>query len=574
MQFGTNLPYLFYGDVGANAWGWRGFATDGFIPAGGFVDVHRVLSNPVTGRPGLVFSADIDARNPARSSGTASTEPAVSMPVACPRIPAGTRLNLEGVTVRALLCFPAGSAGPEHARNSFQFTFASQSGSSSGTLLSNPVTIDPSWEGRAAELEFRVTSAGLFDAAHVSSIGFKITANPSAAGAGIRGDFILENLALETNPPIVYDFAESILDRHFRATRALSIGLSPAPPLIRVFTLIDGRAGIVWAADGSPLALDDYVFRDFDALVEAAERSQVELLPVILDFHWSSVARIVGGVQLGGRSNVIRDPVLRQKFLTNVLEPILTRYGNHPSIRAWEIMNEPEWVTSGIEGFNPNPQKFDIVALVVMQEFFRGCIEAVRRLTRHDVTVGSAHRSWVSLWKDTGVTLHSWHYYDSDTAEPFPWRPKEQLQLAGPVYVTEVPTAGTQHRAGDFLKASRQGGYDGLCLWSCRAPDIFSDSPAAALDLTGRIPQITSVRIAANLRITVLGENLAPASVDGVTVSIQDSTSTTQEGRLLFVSPDRIDCLFPASVTNGSATLTVSRLDGGFAAVDVVVNSA
>jgi uncharacterized protein (TIGR03437 family) len=587
IQFGTNLPFLFYGDVGRNAWGWRGFATNGFIPAQGFVDVRRVVSNPVTGRPGLVFSADIDAQNPACSSGAASTEPAVSMPVACPRIPAGTLLNLEGVMVRARLCFPAGSAGPDHAPNTFQFTFASQVGNVSASLLSPPVNIDPVWEGRAADLDFRVSStgpgefSGTFDATRVSSAGLKITANPSAGGFRIQGDFILESLLFETTPPLVYDFAEPLLERHFRATRALSIRLNPAPPLIRVFTLVDGRAGIVWSEDG-PQGLDSFVFRDFDALVDAAERTQVELLPVLLDFNWSRRAKIAGGVQIGGRSYVIRDAALRQKFVANIVEPILTRYGNHPSIRAWEIMNEPEWVVSGIPGYQPDPQKYDVVALADMREFFRSCIEAVRRQTRHDVTIGSAHRSWVSLWKDTGVTVHSWHYYDSDASEPFPWRPKEQLQLVGPVFVTEVPTAQTQQAPGDYLRATRQGGYDALCLWSCRAQDVFSDFPAATVDLVSRIPQLYSVSNAASygypavlapeLLVALFGANLAPASLDGVMVTVEDSSSKLHEARILFVSPDQVNCLMPWGVSTGRAILTMSRVDGGFASLDVQVN--
>ena len=62
IQFGANLPFLHYGDVGPNAWGWRGFSTEGFIPSRGFYDVKRVLSNPVSG-PALVLSTDIVALN-------------------------------------------------------------------------------------------------------------------------------------------------------------------------------------------------------------------------------------------------------------------------------------------------------------------------------------------------------------------------------------------------------------------------------------------------------------------------------------------------------------------------------
>ncbi|MCW5982641.1 MAG: hypothetical protein KIT09_31425 [Bryobacteraceae bacterium] len=598
MPFGANLPFLYYGDVGCNAWGCRGLATEGFTARQGFVDLKRVATNPFTGRQALAISANMAAQS-AQSAGEVSTEPAVSMPAACPNIPSGTLLDLEGVTVHYRLCFPAGSAGPEGARNFVQFFAKSRTGNEFPSLYSDPVAIDPAWESKCVDLELRVATNGPgrrfgpFDAARIAEVGFKVAVNAAIPGATLRGDLYLERLAIDTNPPIVYDFEMPLVERQFRAIGELSARLSPAPPLVRVFALVDGRAGIVWDAGGRPQGLDDFVFRDLDALVAAAESAQVRLILVLLDFHWAARASVSGGVQLGGRANVIREAALRRAFVANILEPVLSRYGNHPSIYAWEIMNEPEWVVSGIPGFRPDARTFDPVPLNDMREFFRACAEAIRRLTRHEVTVGSARRSWLSLWKETGVTIHSWHYYDSDTEEPFPWRPKADLRLDAPVLVTEAPTAATTRAAGDYLRAARLGGYDALCLWSCRAQDAFSNFPAAAADLAARVPELAAVVNAAGFEnvalaapdswLTVFGTNLAPApasaagalptTLGGVAATITDSAGAVSPALLSFVSPGQINCLLPAGIRTGAATLVLSRIDGGAAAFNLEIGS-
>src|SRR5687768_7412297 len=47
---------------------------------------------------------------------------------------------------------------------------------------------------------------------------------------------------------------------------------------IRWFMLCDGRAGIQFAADGTPLGLDDRVFTDVDAALAAAGSRNMEIM--------------------------------------------------------------------------------------------------------------------------------------------------------------------------------------------------------------------------------------------------------------------------------------------------------
>ena len=53
---------------------------------------------------------------------------------------------------------------------------------------------------------------------------------------------------------------------------------------IRWFMLCDGRAGIQFAPDGAPLALDDRFFADVDAALAAASSRNMEIMFVLLDF--------------------------------------------------------------------------------------------------------------------------------------------------------------------------------------------------------------------------------------------------------------------------------------------------
>ena len=80
---------------------------------------------------------------------------------------------------------------------------------------------------------------------------------------------------------------------------------------MRTFLLCDARSGVRFDGAGMPLGLDESVLPDIDALVAAARRHDVRLMPVLLDFHFCKRAKIVNGVQLGGHARVITDPEAR-----------------------------------------------------------------------------------------------------------------------------------------------------------------------------------------------------------------------------------------------------------------------
>jgi len=250
--------------------------------------------------------------------------------------------------------------------------------------------------------------------------------------------------------------------------------------VVRVFIFADGRCSPEFGDSGEVVGFDDFFYPDFDAMLEAATRSDVRLIPALLDFHWCYPAGEVNGVKIAGRSNVICDPELRASFLERALTPLLERYDAHPSIFAWEVINEPEWALKLGLLRRWSKAKVDPAHVRV---FIRECAELIHRKTAQRVTVGSARPNWVRLWTDAGLDFHQCHWY-------LGWlrmiltrlRGSPARQEAG-CLIGEAPSAGARTSPIEYLRKAQAQGYTGLLFWSFRAADRYTnfDNVAAAL---------------------------------------------------------------------------------------------
>jgi hypothetical protein len=176
-----------------------------------------------------------------------------------------------------------------------------------------------------------------------------------------------------------------------------------------------------------------------------------------------------------GRSNVLRDGAKRAALLDHVLSAIFERYGDNPQIFAWDIINEPEWVTCGFGARRRRP----CVSLETMREFMRDAAALVHRHTGQAVTVGSASAQWLEAWRNVGLDFYQVHWYEHLERRAPLARPVRDLKLDRPVMLGEFPSRLASLELRRILETARAAGYSGAFVWSVLANDAATDFATA-----------------------------------------------------------------------------------------------
>jgi hypothetical protein len=253
-----------------------------------------------------------------------------------------------------------------------------------------------------------------------------------------------------------------------RLERTLATLAEDGVAAVRVFLLCDARSGVRFDDAGFPLGIDDVVLADMEALVAAARRFRIGLMPVLLDFHLCAKRRIVNGVQLGGRSAILTDPDAGAAFIDRVLCPTVEAFAHEDAVIAWDVMNEPEWCLG--RPLRPGRVSFD-----ALQRFLAGAVACIRQRAQQPVTIGSAGTWRLDLVTPLGLDFYQVHWY-----ERFGWpaltRPVDDLGLGDrPVVLGEF--AGRGVRLDEVLDAAKRAGYEGALVWSALAEDAQSAYP-------------------------------------------------------------------------------------------------
>jgi hypothetical protein len=250
--------------------------------------------------------------------------------------------------------------------------------------------------------------------------------------------------------------------------------------VVRWFLLCDGRAGIKYESDGTPAGLDPFIADDLQLALDWAARAGVRLLPVLLDFHWCRRPRLVSGVQIGGRHAVLGNARQRDALIDRVVAPLLSRFGQSPQILAWDLFNEPEWITFGLRRWDPR-RRISRGALV---DYLRLTAALVHALTAHGVTVGSASTRYLPLVQGLGLDFYSPHWYDKFERTHPVATPVSALGCDAPVLLGEFPTSGSRKTPATIIATARRAGYAGALFWSVMADDAATDfaNAQAALD--------------------------------------------------------------------------------------------
>jgi hypothetical protein len=247
---------------------------------------------------------------------------------------------------------------------------------------------------------------------------------------------------------------------------------------LRWFLFCDGRAGIRFHQDGLPAGLDDFVFRDMDSALDAAQRHALTVMFVLLDFHWCLDARTVEDVQMGGRGALLQDETSRRRLLDVVIRPVLERYARAESVLAWDVMNEPEWIGTRS-----------------LRAFIDESIALVHACATQPVTIGSAGARWRSWHRELDIDFYQVHWYDTLKRQPALETTVEDLGFDRPVLLGEFPTRGSTRSAEEILETARSAGYAGAFYWSALATDACSDPVRRPLCKAGSsLPQRSSAK--------------------------------------------------------------------------------
>jgi len=223
----------------------------------------------------------------------------------------------------------------------------------------------------------------------------------------------------------------------------------------RVFIFTDLRSGIIFDNGGMPMRFDSFVNADFEALLRAARKYGLRLIPVLFDYLLADGVAFENGIPVGEHPDVISNPIKRAALIT-IFRPFIRRYGLDSAIDMFEVMNEPEFVSA--------------VSRSALEAFIRDFIAMIKEeAPGRDVTVGARNRDDVSSWQFVGVTVHQFHYYDfMEWQFPFDVQ-RSVIPVQGPVLIGEAQPTDIQEK----MTLAWWNGYRGILFWSMNADYNF-----------------------------------------------------------------------------------------------------
>jgi hypothetical protein len=273
--------------------------------------------------------------------------------------------------------------------------------------------------------------------------------------------------------------------RWFILGDGLTYGTGPEAPKLDPSAPRDGAR---WRF--APPALPSQFSEDFEAMLQsfAAQSTgqhAVRLLPVLADYKfcepgvWPVVKQDPAlrqevpddGWVKGGRVEAVTTG--RRQFIEQVLWPLLRlSSGYKDAIYAWEVFNEPEWVTNG---WHPDRRTDHPVDEIEMRAFLEDGMSAIRQ-AGFNSTIGFG---MIETIRQSGLhaDINQFHHYTggSRSLEQNPFDPRH------PGIIGEFATSTAEdtwpelrersQRILERLKFAQSQGYALALPWSFRAED-------------------------------------------------------------------------------------------------------
>jgi hypothetical protein len=276
----------------------------------------------------------------------------------------------------------------------------------------------------------------------------------------------------EYNKDFLPDSPQNVRANYARIDAQLADLRAHGTHVTRWYVFNDASSYPLFDAQGQVAGLPPQFLQQFDDAVALASAHGIYLIPVLLDEH-----NLMRRDSRAARPQVVTDPAVRQTFLDRAVRPLLERYGQHPAILAWSVINEPEYATVELN-LQPDRRR---VAQATMAAYIQEAAQLIHRHTRQLVALDTS-LPWVAAWEGLGIDLYLAHWY--------PWmarywpqfspyeRAASTLGVDRPVVIGEFATANTPYSLTESLDRFYANGYAGALAWSyTNNADRWSDYP-------------------------------------------------------------------------------------------------
>jgi hypothetical protein len=227
--------------------------------------------------------------------------------------------------------------------------------------------------------------------------------------------------------------------------------------------------GVTFDGSGTPTGLTGTTTEDLEALLSLAEQHDLYLMLTLFSFDNFKTM-----LPANRRMDGIARNAAHRAGLVNVVRAFARAASASPNARrmlAWDVMNEPEWATTGAgvggdEAFDPTD---DLSAInhAEMHALLRDVIAGLRAESSALVSIGAAAMKWRHAWNDPDQDFHQFHIHDwVQDYWPYTTSPAGYDLSDKPVVMGEFPPEGLADASyRELVDSWYSNGYAGALAW-------------------------------------------------------------------------------------------------------------